>query len=229
MAVLLKNLVARAPQMEDLDAISELLATCEQAGYSLADTVRENVLAHWQQSEANLADDAWVIVTTRGQIVGFACIWQSDAAQISTFVGVSPEYRKRGIGTLLLRLVEERARQSARQAPAHTRVALLLEVSAEDRWAQHLLEREGYRAGHQFLRISFAVAEDTGVLAVTTRPKLRTEINLEQGRRTGSPVLYDQDGLCSVQFYVTYEKELRPAFPRDSATAGPLNTLAGLR
>ncbi len=229
MAVLLKNLVARAPRVEDLDAISELLAACEKAGYGLVDTVRENVLAYWQQSAAYLANDAWVIVTTRGQIVGFACVWQSDVAHISAFVGVAPEYRKRGIGTLLLRLVEERARQSIRQAPAHVRVGLLVEVSAEDRWAQRLLEREGYQAGHRFLRVFFAVAEDTGVLALAAHPQFRTEINLEQGRRADSPVLYDQDGLCSVQFYVTYEKELRPAVPGDSNAARPLHTLASLR
>lgn len=212
MAVLLKNLVARAPQTDDVGALSELMTLCERAEGGMGDSALEDVLSQWQRPDFHLANDAWVIVTTRGQIVGFACVWPEDQTRISTFLCVHPEYRNRGIGTLLLRLVEERARQYMRQAPAGARVLLRGQVSRVNEGAQRLFEREGYRLGRQFLRISFSLAEDTGILPVSdAQQKLRADVSLEQGRLLGASPLYDRDGLCSTDLYRTYEKELRPA------------------
>lgn len=209
MAVLLKNLVARTPRIEDLNAISGLIVACEgtaEAGGTSSSL--EDVQACWQHPDFHLANDAWVIVTTRGQIVGFACLWHEDHTQISTFVCVHPAYRKRGIGTLLLRLAEERARQHIRLARPGERVVLRCLVGKENEGAQHLFEREGYWPGRQFMRISFLLSEDT-----TEQPckQLRADASLEQGQPLGVTPLYDQDGQCVIHLYRTYEKELRPA------------------
>lgn len=214
MAVLLKNLVARTLQTEDFGAISELLAACENAECSMADSSLEDLLSYWQRADFHLADDAWVIVTTRGQIVGFACIWHENYTLISTFLVVHPEYRQRGIGTLLLRLIEERARQYVRLAQPGARVVMLAQVCRENKDAQRLFEREGFCTERQLLRISFMLAEDTGSLpASKVQKKLRADMSLQQGQLFGTIPLYDHDGLCNVRFYITYEKELRPASP----------------
>jgi ribosomal protein S18 acetylase RimI-like enzyme len=212
MAVLLKNLVARAPQTEDLEALSELITVCENAEDGATGGSLEDLLSQWQRPDFHLANDAWVIVTIRGQIVGFACVWHEDHTQISTFLCVHPEYRNRGIGTLLLRLVEMRARQHLRLAPLGVRVVLRGVISKANEGAQRLFEREGYAPGRQFLRISFSLAEDTGALSVAhAQQKLKADVSVEQGRLIGAAPLYDRDGLCSVRMYKIYEKELRPA------------------
>jgi ribosomal protein S18 acetylase RimI-like enzyme len=212
MAVLLKNLVARTPQTEDLAALAELVALCESAEAGMADSSLEDLLSQWQRPDFHLANDAWVIVTTRGEIVGFACIWHEAHTRLSTFLCVHPEYRNRGIGTLLLRLVEVRARAHVRLAPAGERVVLRGLVNGFNQGTQRLFEREGYRLGRQFLRIAFTLAEDTGSLPVpSAQQKLRVDVSLEQGRLIGATPLYDRDGLCSVHPYKTYEKELRSA------------------
>jgi GNAT superfamily N-acetyltransferase len=186
----------------------------------MADSSLEDLLSQWQRSDFHLANDAWVIVTTRGEIVGFACVWHEEHAQISTFLCVHPEYRSRGIGTLLLRLVEVRARQHIRLASSTARVVLRGLVSKANEGAHRLFEREGYQPGRQFLRISFSLAEDTGSLPVpAAQQKLRVDVGLEQGRLIGATPLYDRDGLCSVCLYRTYEKELRPAAPIVAAQA----------
>lgn len=226
MAVLLKNLVARTPQTEDLGAISELIAVCESA--DTVNSTLEDLLSHWQQADFHLADDAWVIVTTRGQIVGFACVWHEDHARITTFVEVHPEYRLRGIGTLLLRLVEVRARQHGSQAKPDVCVVLRASIGKENEGARRLLEREGYRAGRQFLRIAFTLAEDTSNFPVANaQHKLKADVVLERGRLLGSAPLYDRDGLCSTKLYVTYEKELRPACEDHGHGRTMLNTVMG--
>lgn len=212
MAVLLKNLTARAPKAEDLAVLSELIVSCEGAEDGVTGSSLEDLLPEWQRPDFHLANDAWVIVTTRGQIVGFACVWHEEHTRISTFVCVHPQYRNRGIGTLLLRMAEVRARQHIRLASPEARVVLLGLVNKANEGAQRLFEREGYQVGRQFLRISFSLAENIEELPESAQRKLRVDVGLEQqGQLPGSTPLYDRDGLCSVYLYKTYEKELRPA------------------
>ncbi len=188
MAVLLKNLTARNPNTEDLAAITELVGLCENSENGMAGSTLEELLSEWQRPDFHLANDAWVIVTTRGQFVGFACVWHEEHTRISNFLCVHPDYRNRGIGTLLLRMVEVRARQHVR-----------------------LFEREGYQAGRPFLRISFTLPEESGQQPAVAR-RLKVDVGLEhQGRLSSASPLSDQDALCSVTLYRTYEKELRPA------------------
>ena len=102
MAVLLKNLLARSPKMEDLVAITELVRACDVDEYGLVDSTMEDLAFYWHQPGFNLATDAWIIVTNKGQVVGFTCVWHRDYEQIFTFVGVHPEYRGRGIASSLI-------------------------------------------------------------------------------------------------------------------------------
>jgi GNAT superfamily N-acetyltransferase len=207
MAVVLKNLVVRSPQGIDWAAIVALVSACERVEHGRTDRSLEDLLSHWHRPDLHLAKDAWVIVTTSGEIVGFACVWHEEQALISTLVCVHPTYRNRGIGTLLLRLVEMWAREQSRLAAPGVRVILRGLLSQADQNEQRLFKREGYHAGSQFLRISFTLTEETGELAP---PRLRAEGSPEHGRLFGMPSFYDRDGLCSVHVYRTYEKELCP-------------------
>jgi ribosomal protein S18 acetylase RimI-like enzyme len=220
MAVLLKNLVARSPQTEDLEALSELAAACEDGGESAVGNSLQDVLSRWQRPDFHLANDAWVIVTTKGQIVGFACVWHEHHVQISNFLCVHPAYRNRGIGTLLLRLVEERARQYLCLAPGGERVVLRGVISKDNTGAQRLFVQEGYIPGRQFLRLSFFLAEENSSQpAAHAGQKLNVDIGLEHGCLIGAAALDGRDGLCSVRIYRVYEKELRPATRTDEHEA----------
>ena len=158
MAVLLKNLVARTPDLADLGAISELIALDEGTRSGFMDITLESVLSHKQRPGFYLAADAWVIVTTRGQFVGFTCVWNEDYNNISMFFCVHPAYRNRGIGTLLVRLAEGNARKHVRLATLERSVALRALVCAANEDAQRLLMYEGYLYEREFLRISYALA-----------------------------------------------------------------------
>ncbi|HEX6478573.1 MAG TPA: GNAT family N-acetyltransferase [Ktedonobacteraceae bacterium] len=207
MAVLLKNLLARAPKTEDLEAISELVIACDTAEFGIADSTMEDLPSNWQQSGFNLATDAWVIVTTKGQLVGFACVWHRDHEQIHTLICVHPEYRNRGIGTLLLRLVEERARLHVFHARPGTRVTLSSTVSSGNEQAKRLFEREGYSSVRQFWRIAIEI--DEALSASSQKGKLQVELDVESLRLYGARQFYERDGIYVVRQYATYEKELR--------------------
>jgi GNAT superfamily N-acetyltransferase len=207
MAVLLKNLLARAPKIEDLVAVKELVAACDVAEYGLVGSTMEDLTSNWQKSEFNLATDAWVIVTNKGQLVGFACVWHRDYEQIYTFVCVHPEYRGRGIGTLLLRLAEERARQYARNACSGSRVTLNGTVSRVNEEAKRLFEREGYTPARQFWHIAVELDESSD--QSSQHGKLEGGLDVESRRLVNAAQLYDRDAVYVIRQYAIYEKELR--------------------
>src|SRR6266516_2592240 len=207
MAVLLKNLLARTPKTEDLEAIKELVTACDIVEHGLVGSTMEDLIINWQRFDFNLTVDAWVIVTNKGQIVGSACVWHRDYEQISTFVCVHPEYRSRGIGTLMLRLAEERARQHTRNARSGARVTLSGIVSSINEQAKLLFEREGYIPIRQFWRI--AVSLNESVDKPSRHADLKIDLDVASQRLIGAAQLYDRDALYLVREYYVYEKELR--------------------
>ena len=202
MAVLLKNLLARSPKEEDLVAVAELVRACDVDEHGLADSTLEDLTSYWHQPGFNLATDAWIIVTNKGQVVGFTCVWHRDYEQIFTFVGVHPEYRGRGIGTLLLRLVEERARQHVRNARPGSRVTLCGTVSSLNEQARRLFEREGYTAIRKIWRIEVG-ANDSRDRA------FKVDLDIMSQHLVEATKLYDLDAVYILREYEVYEKELR--------------------
>ena len=207
MAVLLKNLLARAPKMEDLVAITELITACDIAEYGIADSTMEDLTYNWHQPGFNLATDAWVIVTNKGQLVGFAYVWHRDNEQIFTFVCVHPEYRSRGIGTLLLRLVEERARQHVRNARQGARVTLCGIVSSLNEQAKRLFEREGYTSIRKIWRI--VIGSNDSMEKSSRYHVYKADLDVDSQRLVDATPLYDLDALYIIREYNVYEKELR--------------------
>ena len=207
MAVLLKNLLARSPKLEDMVAITELIKACDVDEYGIADSTMEDMSSNWHQPGFNLATDAWVIVTNKGQAVGFTCVWHRDYEQIFTFVCAHPKYRGRGIGTLLLRLVEERARQHVRNARPDTRVTLCGTVSSLNEQAKRLFEREGYTSIRKIWRIEVG-ANDSRDKSSLYRA-FKADLDVESWRLVDATQLYDLDAIYIIREYEVYEKELR--------------------
>ncbi len=219
MTVLLKNLVARIPTERDLAALGELVRACEG---DAAQALLEGLRARWQGPDFHRTNDAWAIVTTAGDLVGFASVWYEAPERLATYLCVHPAYRQRGIGTLLLRMAEVWARQQVRQFPVRQRIVLQGTVLLSSQAGQHLFEREGYQAGRAFLRISFEQREESErrerALDVPARV---VEIGLDrQAQACDFALPGERDGLCSISLHRTYEKELRPA----SSSTGGLST-----
>jgi ribosomal protein S18 acetylase RimI-like enzyme len=193
--------------MEDLVAITELITACDIAEYGIADSTMEDLTSNWHKPGFNLADDAWVIVTNKGQSVGFACVWHKDNEQIFTFVCVHPEYRSRGIGTLLLRLVEERARQHVPGARPGTRVSLCGTVSSLNEQAKRLFEREGYTSIRKIWRI--IVGSNDSMEKSSRYHGYKADLDLDSQCLVDATHLYGLDAIYIIREYSVYEKELR--------------------
>jgi ribosomal protein S18 acetylase RimI-like enzyme len=207
MAVLLKNLLARSPKVEDLVAIAELVKECDVDEFGLADSTMTDLTSNWHQPGFNLTTDAWVIVTNKGQTVGFTCVWHRDYEQIFTFLCVHPEYRGRGIGTLLLRLVEERARQLIRNARSGSRVTLCGTVSSLNEQAKRLFEREGYTAIRKIWRIE--IGANDSIEESSLHIACKADLDIMSERLVDATKLYDLDAIYIIREYEVCEKELR--------------------
>ena len=210
MAVLLSNLVARRPTVEDFHAITELVATCDIAEHGIVDSSTRDLASGFRNDSFQLESDAWVIVNARKQFVGFACVWHRDHEEFSAFICVHPQYCKRGIGTLLLRMAEQHARELMPQASSGARVSLRGVVCANNARARSLFEREGYLSIREFWRVTLELVESSESSAGDVR-KFTLDLDVDSGQLIGTTPLSDREGIYSVRQFVTYEKELRPA------------------
>jgi GNAT superfamily N-acetyltransferase len=226
MPIMLAHLVARLPTFEDFDMIAKLVAACDMAEDGAAERSRPDQGSLWQLSSFHPERDAWVIVNPRKQFVGFACVWHRDHEEFSAFLCVHPNYRKRGIGTLLLRLAEQRARELMRLACPGLRVSLRCRMNAKHAPARSLFEREGYLAMREFWRVTLELVEASGD-DVSHAGKFAVELDVEAGHLVGSTALYDREGIYTVRQFVTYEKELRLAEETYNYDADSAETLTG--
>ena len=120
-----------------------------------------------------------------------------------------PQYRQRGIGTLLLRMAEQHARELMRLARPGARVSLRGLVSAKNAQARCLFERESYLAMREFWRVTLELVELSGD-GDNPPGKFVIDLDVEFGQLVGTTPLYDREGVYSVRQFVTYEKESVP-------------------
>ncbi len=206
MAVLLHNLSARAPGLADLESVTRLLIACDTVEDGLSDYTKEDLRSEWQKPGFKLDKDAWVIVTTKGQFVGYASVWLDSLGQdgrIDMYIRVHPEYVGRGIGTLLLRLAEHRARSLVQYALPATRVALNVSVNSVNLVAGMLLEREGYALVSHLCRL--LIDSDESSQSGT----MKLDLAVDAQALTGVAQLQKRTGIYFMRQYDVYEKELR--------------------
>jgi GNAT superfamily N-acetyltransferase len=212
MRVRLHNLSARSPVIADLKVVAAVIAaSTSDRDENHQERVEEEVEHDWHEPGFCLKSDAWVIVTNTEQIVGYADVRKGEVGLLIFRLHVCPEYRGRGIGTLLLWLVEERARSLGEDMPAGGRVALATEARAHTTGAYHLLEREGYRIVRHFWRMSIELDETIMESYADERQCGKIKVDLVVDSRTSmGPTSQDKrTGIYTIQQYDVYEKVLR--------------------
>jgi N-acetylglutamate synthase-like GNAT family acetyltransferase len=210
MVIRLHNLSARAPTMADVHAVAELFRVCEHAEPLCVDAIEYDIRQNWQLPGFLLKQDAWVIVTNKGQIVGYADLRRkSDQTQCEFILclRVHPTYLERGLGTLLIWLVEERARQLMQDVAVHVDVTLCSHVSSLDQWACKTFEREGYTSARRFWRLIIALeASSTGL---SRHSQLTVDVVIDADGMIGGDVQEQRTDMYIARQYEIYKKVLR--------------------
>ncbi len=138
-----EDFIVRAPVMAELEAVTNLIITCDIADVGEPDFTSDDLLSDWQRPNFNLATDARVIVTPAGQIIGYTDVCQERTGMfINPNTNVHPNYRGQGLELYLYRLSEARARQQLAETQAS--IPHIIGTVSTTKQTSNLLEQEGY-------------------------------------------------------------------------------------
>jgi mycothiol synthase len=141
---------ARPPTRADAQAVTDIIIAHDIAEFGAPDFDLESLLGDWERVGFALERDARVVLTSDNQMVAYANLWETQPGQRFHAEGyVHPAYHGRGLGAVILRWMEARARQSVSGQPAR----LIHYVHHPNERARQLFEREGFRPARYALRM----------------------------------------------------------------------------
>jgi len=145
----------RAARWSDLEPVAQLiLDECTAAGDPSIAVSADVLRDEWGMPGFNLETDAWVVTTGDGHVVGYEEFVNRYAhASLQGDGYVHPDYLSQGIGTTMLRVLEERACKEMKLAEPEHRVFIRNGLSTGDTAARELHEAEGYQPIRFFWRM----------------------------------------------------------------------------
>jgi mycothiol synthase len=153
------NLELRAARWADLEPVAQLiLDVCTNDGDATIAVPPEELRAEWETPGFNLETDTWVVTTADGRVVGYEEFINKYAhASLQGDGYVHPDFMGHGIGTTMLRALEERARQEMALAEPGQRVFIRNAMSIGDTVAREMHEAEGYKPIRFFWRMEITL------------------------------------------------------------------------
>ena len=153
------NLELRAARWADLEPVAQLiLDVCTNDGDATIAVPPEELRAEWETPGFTLESDAWVVTTADGRVVGYEEFVNKYAhASLQGDGYVHPDFMGQGIGTAMLRALEERARQEMTLAEPERRVFIRNGMSIGDTVARKMHEAEGYQPIRFFWRMEITL------------------------------------------------------------------------
>jgi mycothiol synthase len=115
------GLSVRSPRMDDAEPVTALVNLADEHDFGTADLEVEDVRQEW--SALNLEADAWLVFDGE-RLVGTADVLLRADVEFRLNLCIHPESRRRGIGSLLMERIVDRARASMVALPADTRIVL---------------------------------------------------------------------------------------------------------
>ncbi len=141
------DLKLRTAQWSDLETVTQLVYdVCAADGDTAVAVTAEEMKHEWETPGFVLERDAFLVETSDGRVVGYEEFFNEyEHAKLRTDGYVHPEYKGRGIGTAMLRIVEQRAREEIRLAAPDVRISLHSTTDQRDSVGLDLHRNEGYQ------------------------------------------------------------------------------------
>ena len=146
----------RRPEPTDLDAVLELMRATDIAVAGASDWTASELSSTWADLE--LARDAWLFELD-GRVAGYADFF-AKGARLNGDGYVHPELRGRGIGSEILRLTEERAREEEPTVPAGERVYIQNATLDRDEETVRFYRGHGYEPVRGFRGMAIDLDEE---------------------------------------------------------------------
>ncbi|MBA3689482.1 MAG: GNAT family N-acetyltransferase [Chloroflexi bacterium] len=99
----------RAPIPDDLPAVTEVLIADQLAASGQSVLGADYIRKVWTRPGFELATDAWVVTEGADNIVAYGQVTRDVPDIVESWGVVHPEYRARGIGSVLFERIEKRA------------------------------------------------------------------------------------------------------------------------
>src|SRR6266567_6750609 len=147
----------RHPVDSDIDSAYQLIREMELADDGACDFTEEDMQVVWRLLKP---ENMSLVEAADGSLAGYFAVNVRHPTRLRTWSGVLPPHRGRGIGTRLLQLVDDRARELALEAPEGEAVVLSQEVGALNTDKAPLLERHGYQFVRTFWKMGIELEEE---------------------------------------------------------------------
>ncbi|HEY1390973.1 MAG TPA: GNAT family N-acetyltransferase [Ktedonobacterales bacterium] len=151
------HLAVRAPTRDDLPAIFALIQASDLDIYGRTDYTLQELQHDWSRPEFNPATDAWIVTLPDGSLVGYAQTFDRDHYLILGMGVAHPSHEGMGIGSTLLNLMEERAREHIPLAPPEAQVQLQPGVGGGHEPSARLMTDHGYTQVRSFTRMGITL------------------------------------------------------------------------
>jgi len=169
------GLTLRPAQWNDLEAVAELMRDVLIAdGDAISIITPSELKREWENEGFTLETDAFVVANSAGRVVGYE-VFENRHVHASLMGDgyVHPDFRGLGIGTSLLRALEERARQEIEFAEPDLRVSIMNGMSAADKAARDIHESEGYKPVRFFWVMEVNFSETPKIVSFPASIELR--------------------------------------------------------
>jgi mycothiol synthase len=149
----------RPASWSDLESIAQLiLDVCTHDGDSTIAVSVEELRDQWNAPGSTLESDAWVVTSSEGRVVGYEEFGNRYAhASLHGDGYVHPDFMGKGIGTAMLRALEDRAQLEMGKAEPELRVFIRNGMSIGDRVSRAMHEAEGYKPIRFFWRMEITL------------------------------------------------------------------------
>jgi mycothiol synthase len=153
------SLSLRTATFGDVHAVADLIyAVCEADGDVTVAVTPENLEHAWREDGFNPGTDAFIVETDGGRIVGYEELSNEQAhAHFSADGYVHPDFKGRGIGTLLLTRAEERIREMMMNAKPELRVYIHASTDGKDNTGHEMFKSMGYGVARYFWRMGITL------------------------------------------------------------------------
>jgi mycothiol synthase len=141
------GLKLRPVKWSDLEAVAQLIYdACAADGDTVVAVTPEELRHEWETPGFSPDRDAFLVEAGDGRIVGYESFENGHEHVLLHADGyVHPDFKGRGIGTVLLRAIEKRARQEMTLAEPDMRVVLRSMIDNRDSDSHELHRNEGYQ------------------------------------------------------------------------------------
>ena len=143
--ILDSSLSLRSARMADAESVAQLiLDICTIDGDPTIAMTPEELRNQWNSPEFYLDENTWVVTTSDDRVVGYEEFVNRHAH--SSMMGdgyVHPDFIGMGIGTAMLRALEDRARKEMLLAEPDVRVFIRNGMAMKDTMGREMHEAEG--------------------------------------------------------------------------------------